>query len=62
MLPNRTKDVRTDLRLAPSGQVSDAGSREYGFEKLEINPHVAGLGLDWKVCGMQCLKRCGGSG
>jgi len=62
MLPVRTKDVRTDLRPAPGSQVSDAGSREYGFEKLEINPYVAGLGLDWKVCGMQCLKRCGGSG
>ena len=30
------KDVRTDLRPAPSGQVSDAGSREYSLEKLEM--------------------------
>ena len=69
ILPIRTKNVRTDLRPAPSGQVSDASSRECGFEKLEINPHVAGLGLDWQVHGVQslkmrgkCLRQVAGSG
>lgn len=60
ILPIRTKNVRTNLRLASSGQVSDGGSSECSFEKLELtNSHAAGLGLDWQVHAMLYLKMWG---
>jgi len=55
-----TKNIRTDLRPMPSGQVSGASSKECCFVRWEItSPHVASLKLDCQVKGMKYLKTQG---
>lgn len=56
-IARHTKNIKTDLRPMPSGQITGANSKEYCFVKLEItSSHVACLKLDCQIKGMKCLK------